>query len=518
MGIGNEIKDKATKMAINAVLGRYIDFIVKDPEQNFDKAIESLKKLEHTIGGTDNLSKFADWVQKNPGSRQWLINLFKKDKHVVKTFFTNFLVNVNLGWIKYNKEETISKNGFAAPYTILISPTMRCNLNCIGCYASEYSRQDDMPIELVDSIITQGKEIGTYFYTILGGEPFVRWAELYPLIKKHNDSLFMIFTNSTFITDKVADQIQELGNVYPVLSVNGWEDETDYIRGKGIYAKVIQAADRLKERGIIFGNSFVFMRTNFDQLTSDELYDFWIEKGAFFSWLFLFMPVGRDPEVDLMPLPSQRKAMGDFVRSLRARKPYFLMDFWNDAPSVGGCIAGGRRYLHINSEGYVEPCIFTHFATDNIKEKSLVDILKSPFLTDIRFHQPHSDNLLTPCMIIDNPWVLREVVAKHHAISTDKGASNLVVTKLAPSLDEYSKNIHKELDPVWETEFTKNIEEIKQKGASHGEGLDRLWFQNNPDKIFEWAKKYPFILDYDFLQAAIKEAKKLEKADVAAGK
>jgi len=508
VGVGSTIKDKAMKIAITTGVNKYVDYITKDPENNFDKAIESLTKLEKMVGGTNNLSKFAGWVKKNPGSREWLISLFKKDKDIVKKFFINFLVNVNLAWMRYNKEETIKKNGFTAPYTILISPTMKCNLSCTGCYSANYTRNDDMPIEKIDDIINQGKAIGTYFYTFLGGEPFIRWNELYQLIKKHNDCLFQIFTNSTFITDKVADQIKELGNIYPVLSVNGWEKETDETRGKGAYKKIIAAADKLKERGVIYGNSFVFMRTNFDALTTDELYDFWIEKGSFFAWLFLFMPVGRDPVPELMPLPEQRRKMGDFVRDLRARKPYFLMDFWNDAPSVGGCIAGGRRYIHIDNRGNVEPCIFAHFSTDNINEKSLIEALRSPFLADIRFHQPHSDNLLTPCMIIDNPWILREIVNRHHAIATDDSEGK-IINDLAPVLDEYSKKLHKELDPVWEEKFKENIKEIKEKGTSHGEGLDRLWLQSHPDQAKIWAERYPFLLEYDFLQEAIKEVDKL---------
>ncbi len=31
---------------------------------------------------------------------------------------------------------------------------------------------------------------------------------------------------------------------------------------------------------------------------------------------------------------------------IRAEKPLFIADFWNDAPWVGGCIAGGSKYVH----------------------------------------------------------------------------------------------------------------------------------------------------------------------------
>ena len=46
------------------------------------------------------------------------------------------------------------------------------------------------------------------------------------------------------------------------------------------------------------------------------------------------------------------------------------MDFQNDAEYVGGCIAGGRRYLHINANGDVDPCVFIHYSDSNIREKT----------------------------------------------------------------------------------------------------------------------------------------------------
>jgi len=117
-----------------------------------------------------------------------------------------------------------------------------------------------------------------------------------------------------------------------------------------------------------------------DTVTSDEFYDFLIDKGALFGWYFLFMPVGKDPDTSLMPTPEQRKKLYETVQRVRLEKPLFMMDFWGDAPYVGGCIAGGRRYIHINPKGDVEPCIFVHFSADNIKEKSLKEALDSDFM------------------------------------------------------------------------------------------------------------------------------------------
>ena len=493
------LKEKAEQKSMEMMVSRYVNYIHKDPESNIDDAIDSMRQMEERTGDTKYLSNFADWLETHGGSKQWFINLFYRDKEIVKKFFLNFIINVNMKWLKQSREVRDELGGFAPPYTILISPTMRCNLRCTGCYAGNYTAEDDLSMEEVDRIIKEGKSLGTYFYTILGGEPFIKWDELSRIIRKHDDCLFQLFTNGTLIDEKVADEIRSLSNVYPVLSVNGWEEETDMTRGRGSFQKIVDVAGLLAERGVIFGNSFVFMRNNFDTLTSDALYDFWIEKGAFYGWTFLYMPVGENPEFDLMPTPRQRKAMGDYVRNLRERKPYFLMDFWNDAPSTGGCIAGGRRYLHINHRGDVEPCIFAHFATDNIHGKSLREVLCSPFFTDIKLHQPHSDNLLTPCMIIDNPHVLREIVRRHEPETTD-GSSRKLVDEYSERLDRYAEAVHNTLDPVWEEKYPYLIREMETGQAFHTGELDRLVLQREPETAARVARDHPFVESCGFME------------------
>jgi len=71
----------------------------------------------------------------------------------------NFMINYVLLGPK-RREDFQKKEGIPCPATIVISPTMRCNLNCIGCYAGDYSKKDDLPLEYVDQVITQAKEMG----------------------------------------------------------------------------------------------------------------------------------------------------------------------------------------------------------------------------------------------------------------------------------------------------------------------------------------------------------------------
>jgi hypothetical protein len=152
-----------------------------------------------------------------------------------------------------------------------------------------------------------------------------------------------------------------------------------------------------------------------------------------------------------MPTPEQRNYLRLRGSQLREKYPVFIADFWNDAPFVGGCIAAGTNYININANGDVEPCVFTHAAVDKIYGKSLIDVLNSDFFKDIRSRQPYSENMLTPCMIIDNPHIFREVCANHNAYPTHEGAED-VREKIIEDLDNYGREVRGFFNPLWEKE------------------------------------------------------------------
>ena len=177
-----------------------------------------------------------------------------------------------------------------------------------------------------------------------------------------------------------------------------------------------------------------------------------VEKGAFYGWYFLYMPVGRDPDLSLMPSAEQRVQLHRGVMHIRNTRPLLVADFWGDGPLTGGCLSGGRKYIHINNKGDVEPCIFAHFAVDNIKDKSLIDCLCSDFFKDLRRMEPFGKNLLRPCPIIDHPAVMKKAVERNGAYPTHEGAESLF-NELQPGLHEYAARCARQLDPVWENEM-----------------------------------------------------------------
>jgi len=363
-------------------------------------------------------------------------------------WINNFLGNAIV--LSYPMRQRAAKRlGYFPPLLMVISPTMRCNLKCVGCYSAEYKKDDDMSFETLMRVIDEGKEMGMHFVVISGGEPYVR-KDLLDVFEAQDDVYFLTFTNGTLFDDKLADRLAELGNVLPCISVEGYGEETDNRRGSGVYKKVLAAMDRLRERGVLFGYSATATRLNNELIVSDEFVDFYASKGCFIGWYFQYMPIGRSPDFNLVPTPEQRNYRRKKLNELRERKEILLADFWNDGPLVGGCIAGGREYFHINSRGDVEPCVFTHFARDNINKVSLAEALGSPLFQAIRKRQPYHHNYLRPCMIIDHPEILREIVAEGGARPTHPGAEDILQGPMAEKIDANAAAYAEIADAEWE--------------------------------------------------------------------
>jgi len=329
-----------------------------------------------------------------------------------------------------------------------MDPTAACNLKCTGCWAQEYKKTDSLSYETLDRIINEGKELGTYLYIFSGGEPLLRKKDLIKLADKHDECIFLAFTNATLVDEEFANELERVGNFLLAISVEGFEEETDMRRGKGTYKKVMHAMDLLKERNLGYGFSTCYHSKNTDVVGSDEYVDLMIEKGCSFGWYFTYIPLGKDAVMDLLVTPEQRKYMYHNVRRLREEKPIFLMDFWNDGEFIGGCIAGGRHYLHINANGDVEPCAFIHYSNVNINDASLLDALKSPIFMQYKQNQPFNENHLRPCPLLDNPNKLKAMVHDSNAASTQPLDAE-DVDSLTDKCQDISKQWGETADELW---------------------------------------------------------------------
>ena len=415
--LGNSIKKFALSQAFS--------YIEKDP----------IKNLVHVM---DMVDKFAgDGPQSFPRQRKAIRDavtnenstahklvvrmMTEMDLGFTETLLSNFFLNASItGWKK--GDEIRKKYNCNVPWAILLDPTSACNLHCKGCWAAEYGNKLNLTYDEIDSIIRQGKEMGTYFYIYTGGEPLVRKKDLIKLCEVHSDAIFMCFTNGTLIDEQFAADMMRVKNFVPVISVEGYEESMDSRRGDGTYQRAVKAMNLLKSHRLPFGNSICYTKNNIDAVTSDEFYDMLIEHGSRFAWYFHLMPVGMDATPELMPTKEQREYMYHRLREVRGfegGKEIFVMDFQNDGEYVGGCIAGGRNYCHINPKGDVEPCVFIHYSGANIREKSLLECLQQPLFMAYRDNQPFNDNMLRPCPMLENPEILERIVNETGAHSTD---------------------------------------------------------------------------------------------------
>jgi MoaA/NifB/PqqE/SkfB family radical SAM enzyme len=440
------------ELAVRQAAKRMLPLVSRMSDKDLEKVLSIAAKFTPNEFAGSIISSLQEMCRQQHPSVEFFRRIVRQSSPHVRERLMNSFVIKNHWYGTVRRDELRNKEGVSIPNTFLISPTMRCNLRCSNCYAANYDMKDDLEFEVIDRVLTEGEDLGIFFVTILGGEPFIR-PDLWEIYRRHSDILFHVYTNGTLVNKEVARRLAELGNMIILFSLEGFEEETDARRGKGVFQKVMQGMDNLMEAGVIFGYSVMVTSRNVETVVSDEFNDMLIEKGCLFGWHFLYIPSGAGPDVSLMPSAEQRELMRlRGAQRIREEKPILVFDFWNDAPYVGGCIAAGRHFFHINSRGDAEPCIFVHLATDNIKEKSLREILNSPYFKGIRSRQPYGDNLLRPCMIIDQPCVLRDVCDEFHPFPTHEGAETMVTT-LCSVLDRYSEEAAKVLDPAWERDF-----------------------------------------------------------------
>lgn len=424
----------------------------------------------------------------NPNSR-WVKTINRVIDNVNPEYFKKMIMSLGYeAFFQGTKQirENRKKYNCNIPWLILFDPTMGCNMKCIGCWSGTYGRKSSLTYEDMDKIVTEGKALGAHLYMCTGGEPMIKWKEIAKLAKKHSDCFFALYSNSTLITEEVCQQVQSLGNVTFLLSIEGTPETNDARRGEGHYEHVMKAMDLLKKYGIVFGTSICYTRDNVEAVTSDEFFHMLEEKGAHFGFYFHMMPIGNNAVTELLPTVEQRKYMIHRIREIRSESSdiqFFPMDFQNDGEYVGGCIAGGRNYFHINSNGDAEPCVFIHFSNANIKTNTILEILKSPLFMAYHEGQPFNRNHLRPCPMLENPELLVRMVHATNAHQTNIESPETVehlcdkckqyAKDWAPAAEEeWAKETHKQ--PAYENYTEEKMAHPELAAFCHADGTDHI--------------------------------------------
>ncbi len=396
------------------------------------------------------------------------------DRGIVSKSVMQRMLDALLGNVILNEDakQIERQAGAAPPSFVVISPTGRCNLRCASCYAADAALKGrELSFEVFDRILREKRELwGSHWTVISGGEPFL-WRDgawdLMKLARRHPNDVLMVYTNATLIDDDLARRIAEAGNITPAISVEGFEAETDARRGAGTHRKILRAFEVLRKHGVPFAISATATRSNWRVITSDEFVDYYFdEQGVLFGWIFQYMPMGRDQNLDLVVSPEARVEMARRMWGLVRNRKVFLIDFWNSATCSQGCIAAGRHggYFHINWDGDIMPCVFAPYAAGNINEiyangGDLRAAISSPFFENIRKWQQEygfarnaveTGNWLAPCPIRDHFEVFAEVATSCGARPINSEAGEAIADpQHYAGMVSYGKRMAELTDDLW---------------------------------------------------------------------
>jgi MoaA/NifB/PqqE/SkfB family radical SAM enzyme len=361
--------------------------------------------------------------------------LLETDKRLLWKLAWNMGVK---GFLSVQKHKRRLKRGEFFPPFLYISVINSCNLRCQGCWVDVAARQEKIDLAAMNRVLTEAKAMGNSFFGILGGEPFMH-SQLLDILAAHPDAYFQVFTNGHFITDEVARELRRLGNVTPLVSVEGSEIISDTRRGRlNVLSKTMEGLQNCLKHKVLTGVCTSLCQTNIDDLLTDAWVDRLIEMGVMYCWYHVYRPVGPEPCPDLALTPQQLRRVRQFVVDTRATKPIIVIDAYHDGQGQALCPAATGFTHHIGPWGDIEPCPVIQFAKESIyDERPLRETIgQSEFLRDFReLAATHTRG----CIIMERPDLLQQLVEKHGARdSTSRKTALPELTAIEPHPSQYS--------------------------------------------------------------------------------
>src|SRR5947209_1310009 len=272
--------------------------------------------------------------------------------------------------------------------------------------------------EAFHKLVREAKAMGNVFFGIVGGEPFMH-PQLFELLEPHPDCYFQVFTNGQFITDARAKRLRRLGNVTPLISVEGNATVSDVRRGRpGVLNKTLEGLRNCLNNKVFTGVCTSLCQTNIDDLLTEQWLDRLIDMGVLYTWFHVYRPMGPDANPELCLTPAQQLQARQFVVEMRAKKPIIIVDAYFDGEGQALCPAATGISHHINPWGDIEPCPIVQFTRESIHaseadNRSLGEkFLQSAFLRDFR---ALSQSTTRGCIVLERPDLLKQLVEKHGA-------------------------------------------------------------------------------------------------------
>ncbi len=328
------------------------------------------------------------------------------------------------------------KRGEYFPPFLYLSIINSCNLRCQGCWV-DVEEKDAIELETLNRTIVEAKNHGNSFFGILGGEPFMH-PQLLDLLAAHPDCYFQVFTNGQFITEKVAKRLRQIGNVTPLISIEGREMTSDERRGKKeVYNRTLRGLDHCLQEKILTGVATSVCQSNIDELLTESWLRELIARGVHYVWYHSYRPMGPKPNFQLALRPDQLVRIREFVTSMRAKVPIAIIDAYYDGEGRALCPMSTGISHHVGPRGDIEPCPIIQFATETIRDPRgiFATMRDSSFLRDFReLSAKHTRG----CVVLERPDLVRDIVRKHGARDTTaRGTAMAELEAMTPRFSQW---------------------------------------------------------------------------------
>lgn len=329
------------------------------------------------------------------------------------------------------------KHGDYFPPFLYVSIINSCNLRCQGCWVDVEANRSAIDLTAMKRLIGEARANGNTFFGILGGEPFMH-PELLDILAAHPDCYFQVFTNGQFITPKIAEQLRQIGNTTPLISIEGRELTSDQRRGnKEVFSRTLRGLDACLNAGLLTGVATSVCQSNIDELLTRDWLQELINRGVHYTWYHTYRPVGPKMNPDLALRPDQLVRVRKFVTSMRAEMPIAIIDAYYDGEGQALCPMATGISHHISPRGDIEPCPIIQFATESIHDPRgiFATMRDSTFLRDFR---TLSAQATRGCVILERPDLVKELVLLHNARDTTaRGTAMAELDAMQPRFSQW---------------------------------------------------------------------------------
>jgi MoaA/NifB/PqqE/SkfB family radical SAM enzyme len=314
-------------------------------------------------------------------------------RHALKNVFVRRFV---LGSMKRRK---LAAEGSVVPALVMVSlntPEAGCNLACSHCYAVGHNNAI-LPLVLAKKVIQEQEDLGIYNVRLLGGEPFL-YKGIWEIFESFPQTSFYVATNATMLTEDVVNRLAGFGNVFPMISLEGFEQTTDAIRGQGVFAKTLLAMKLCKSARLPYSITATVTRSNRQEVTSPAFLQMLDEHRCVGIGFSCYVPIGRTPHPEWQISIQESKELDQVCGLIHNNFGMYPGIGRNGIGRVNDCSAA-REYVHILPDGQVESCPFAQWATPelNIKDHTILEVMASPFFAGIRELNSYGIAGAAPC-------------------------------------------------------------------------------------------------------------------------